>query len=383
MIKKYILKIIKEVFGLPLYWLTALIPKKNDIWVFGEWHGLRYADNPRFFYDYLNNKNDKMVRPIWLTKSDSIYNEIKRSGAEVYKTNSLKGMYYSAISQYHFVTHSSGDTNPYFRGRFLVNLTHGTPLKRIGMDARFDRLGPFTKVFDEFVAQILPIKRTADYIICADDMAAERFKSAFPKVQNVIPLGYPRWEAFNVKAIAPELKKLASGFSAVISYMPTLRFNNQKQFDPFAIKGFSSFVDALEKYNILMLVRPHPSMVFSNESINSRHVQFVRSSFIPDVSEVFKVTDLLITDYSSVMFDFKKIEKPIALLVPDLNRYVNDDVGIYGDYIADALGDVVFDWDELIPIISQFVKNKDGQHLPSTHFDVSAHLYELFSNLDH
>lgn len=375
----YLSKLSRELFGLPLYWCTKLVPKKNNVWVFGEWHGTRYADNPRYLYEYLIKEHNE-IRAVWLTKDDSIYVYLRESGSEVYKRYSFKGIYFSVIARFHFVTHSAGDTNPYFSGgSLLVNLTHGTPLKRIGRDANFERLGPLTKYFDILFSRFLPITRESDYIICADEMAVGRFKTAFPQVKKVIPLGYPRWEAFNEKEVIFELQELIKGFSIVVSYMPTLRFNNQKQFDPFSVDGFNEFVSMLEKNNVLLLVRPHPSMVLINENVNSRNIVFVKSSFIHDVSEIFKVTDLLITDYSSVMFDFKKLMKPIVLLAPDMHQYLNEDVGVYGDYVIDSPGEVVSNWFELMRVVKEFFNqpySKNEARLVS--FDISSKLYNYF-----
>jgi CDP-glycerol glycerophosphotransferase len=76
----------------------------------------------------------------------------------------------------------------------------------------------------------------------------------------------------------------------------------------------------------------------------------------PDVSELFLVADALITDYSSVMFDFTVTGKPVFFFTPDLAHYAQKLRGFYFDLIPVAPGPVVTTVDELVTL----VRDRDG-----------------------
>ena len=79
----------------------------------------------------------------------------------------------------------------------------------------------------------------------------------------------------------------------------------------------------------------------------------------PDVSELFLVADALITDYSSVMFDFSVTGKPILFFTPDLERYREVLRGFYFDLIAVAPGPVVRSADELVALVRGLDASRD------------------------
>jgi CDP-glycerol glycerophosphotransferase (TagB/SpsB family) len=117
---------------------------------------------------------------------------------------------------------------------------------------------------------MLPLGKKFNYVFCADEIAKDRFQSAYNYPVMILPFGYPRWAGLYSKDI--DICRLISQYDKVISYLPTLRFNNHQQLDPFSFQGFSDFCKFLENKNYLLIVRPHPSMVFENEHSVSSNV---------------------------------------------------------------------------------------------------------------
>lgn len=355
---RYIVKFFGEIIGVPLFLFSKLTPRNPKIWVFGEWHGARYADNSKYLFEYVS-KHVKEVEAIWLTGDISVFNSLRAEGARVYKRWSLKGVSYALIAKFHIVTHGAGDTNPMCAGgAMLVNLTHGTPLKRLGKDSRYNRMGVFTAVFDNYIAKILPGKKKSDIIFCADNVAANRFKSAYPATPKIVPAGYPRWDGLLKSDDNRLVEELIDGFDHVFSFMPTLRFNNQVQYDPFSVEGFDDLNDFLKINNAILIIRPHPSMTFANEDIKNQNAVFLRANVVPDVFDILKLTDVLITDYSSVMYDYQRLARPILLLVPDLHSYLNNDVGIYGDFCSEAPGSICEHWRDVMLCLEEAIKDQ-------------------------
>lgn len=345
---RYINKLFFSLLGVPLYFLSMLSVRNKNIMVFGEWHGESYCDNSKYLFEYASNKNDSN-KIIWITKNKKILKEVKDKGFLCEYAYSFRGVLYCLRAEYAFVTHSSADISQNFLGGCtLINLTHGTPLKKIGKDAGYKRLGRFTYLYDNYISNIIPKNKKINYVFCASEDAKKRFESAYRYPVTVLAFGYPRWEGLVNKEVA--LKDVILGYDKVISYLPTLRFNNHIQLDPFSFEGFLEFLEYLKDRNYLLIVRPHPSMVV-NENKVSGNVVFIKKNQIADVNEVLKVTDFLVSDYSSVIYDFQITRKPVLLLAPDADTYINKDVGVYGDYYSEFDCPIVCSWSALIPHI--------------------------------
>lgn len=349
---KYLKKIIMAFFGLPIYWLSMLSTRDKNIMVFGEWHGKKYCDNPKYLFEYLNF-NVEGVKFFWITKDKKIAKEIKEIGLPCEYAHSLIGIYLCLKAKYAFVTHDSADINENLLGGcVLINLTHGTPLKKIGADAQYARLGSLTYFYDKYIKSIIPSSKKFEFIFCADEMSKDRFKTAFNYPVTILPFGYPRWDGLFESD--SKLNDVVKSYKKVISYLPTLRFCNHVQLDPFSFYGFNEFISFVERHNYLLIIRPHPSMKYFSKSINSKNILLVTSDDVADVNEVLQVTDVLISDYSSVIYDFEKTGKPIILLAPDAQVFINADVGIYGDYYKDFTWPLVMRWNDAYKCIQEF-----------------------------
>lgn len=110
-----------------------MIPKNKNLWIFGAWFGDKYADNSKYLFEYVN-KNKPEIRAIWVTRNENTYKLVKKEGYEVYFKNSLKGFLYSSLAGVGIISNAFNDI-PYTTGRMkIVQLWHGTPLKKIVFD---------------------------------------------------------------------------------------------------------------------------------------------------------------------------------------------------------------------------------------------------------
>ncbi|HET7268103.1 MAG TPA: CDP-glycerol glycerophosphotransferase family protein [Oleiagrimonas sp.] len=343
----YITRLFRQVVGMPVYLASFVFRRSKEVWVFGEWHGKRYADNAKYLFEYVS-RNHGNIHAVWMSTDREVIARVRGDGFHACHSRSWRGAAMCLKASVHFVTHDAGDTNEFFSGgSLLVNLTHGTPLKRIGNDARYARLGMLTSVFDTYGATVIPRKRRFDIISCADNIAARRFATAFPSAGKVTGPGYPRWDGLVGSAKSLPIDAELGRFSHVISYLPTVRFCNQRPYDPFAITGLYDFMDYLQRNDVLFLVRTHPTVSFENKVPRSENIMLVDSHLVPDTCDILRRTDLLVTDYSSVMFDYAMLRRPTLLLAPDREVYLREDVGIYGDYSTDSLHPIFDDWSQL------------------------------------
>ncbi len=81
---------ITEVLNIPPWLLSFLIPKSDQIWVFGSWFSEKYSDNPKWLYEYMT-KHVPEVRAIWLSRNKDVIHALRQRGMEAYITYSLRG----------------------------------------------------------------------------------------------------------------------------------------------------------------------------------------------------------------------------------------------------------------------------------------------------
>src|SRR5205085_2724477 len=77
------------------YFLSGLFPRDREIWLFGAWEGLRYSDNARYLFEHVLNNQKKPRQVYWLTRSQTVYNQLKNKGYPVILSPSWKAWWYN------------------------------------------------------------------------------------------------------------------------------------------------------------------------------------------------------------------------------------------------------------------------------------------------
>ncbi|MDW2056802.1 CDP-glycerol glycerophosphotransferase family protein [Vibrio sp. 506] len=327
--------------------------RNKQIWVFGAWFGQRYSDNCRSLYEYVNN-NHNQIRCVWLARDEKTINEIRNSGFEAEKIWSIKGIWLSLKAGN--VVFSSGlkDINQYFiNGAITYNLWHGAPLKKIGESNKFTK-----SIADSFVYnKIFPFLNGLkfDYLLSTSYYFNDFLSEAFCKEKNqIVTIGYPR----NDVLINNSNGGKSEGFSRyqkIIFYMPTFR-DSRPKYDFFNGFNADKFNTYLIDNNILFVYKLHfmsPSVKISKSNIvdyDSLDVDFDLYEFLTDV-------DVLITDYSSVYFDYLLTGNQVILTPFDLQEYNKQDREFYFDYDELFCDAKCKDWNEVYKIITSQMKS--------------------------
>ncbi len=223
----------------------------------------------------------------------------------------------------------------YFRKnphQFYVQTWHGTPLKKIANDVPAGALSLSYR-------QLMKREATEywDVLLAQNKFASQVLPKAFDFSGYVVNQGYPRNDLLK-EGISKDRKAAArkalgiADTSKVVLYAPTWRDNVRNAANRY---DFINFLDT-EEFNAsigseyTLLVRGHQN------TANQRHTAGDSSFFdvtsYPDINELFLISDVLITDYSSVMFDFCVTNKPILFLAPDLMEYANSVRGFYMEF---------------------------------------------------
>ena len=366
-----ILKIIGKIFFyliMDVVWLiSGLVQKDKNLWVFGSWFGSKFADNSKYLFLYVK-KHQPKIRPVWLTRSSELLKKLREKGYEAYKTYSINGFLYSIKAGCIIMSVGLDDVNRFTTLRSKkVQLWHGTPLKKIGYDDGifFSPVNPYWHIFFPFT------KEEYDMAVATSPLSRDRLSSALRlPLDNIVITGYPRNDVLlNSTTIPDALSDIKEQYHYryLIFYLPTFRGQMGSEFDPFTNYGFDAnkIEKSLEEINALLLIKSHPFNHIKDKGLleklhRSKRIKLISNSdFGGDIYPILRYTDILVTDYSSVYFDFLLLNRPIIFAPFDIERYVKRDREFYYNYNDVTPGPKAKDWDELLSYIKEAIYNPE------------------------
>lgn len=206
--------------------------------------------------------------------------------------------------------------------------------------------------------------KNIDYILNGSKKMGNIFKDSFGlEDKNLLNFGMPSSDFYNnPKEISLSQQEMFKKYplikdKIVITYAPTYRDDIYDVIDV----GFDieELLNRLSNEYILIL-RFHPAVQFDDKLVKSTRV--INLSHQESIESILSVTDILITDYSSVAFDFSNFNKPIIFYPYDLKQYEYDR-GFTDEYENLVSGNIVFSTDDIIQIIkSESFNKRDIQH---------------------
>ncbi len=225
------------------------------------------------------------------------------------------------------------------RGQHVLQTWHGTPLKRLALHRTF----PWGRGFDpRRLLAVVRESRRWDMLLAQNPYAERILRKAYAFLDRPIWVeGYPRNDVLVTGdgAATREALGIRPG-ERVVLYAPTWRDDREEMVEFLDLASFAASIDAV------VLVRGHSRTLIPGRDATGPRVIDVTG--FPDVSQLLLAADALVTDYSSVMFDFSVTGKPMYFLVPDLEHYRGELRGFYFDLSAVAPGPVVRTQEELV-----------------------------------
>ena len=345
--------------------------------IFESFMGASYADSGKAIYEeMLKDERFKDFTFVWSFKnpdSKKSIESLKRS--ILVKHRSLDYYKYYSKAKY-FVSNSRIDTIIQRReGQVYIQTWHGTPLKRLGYDIEIGNNALHTQ--EELCKLYRLDAERYSYLLSPSKFTTDKLTSAFnlpvnsPNVE-IIEEGYPRndflctYTQDNVDSIKKQLG-IESNQKKIILYAPTWRDNQYKN------GGYSYELgidfDKLQKelsddYIILFRAHYFVSSIFDF----SKYEGFIYNvSNVDNVNDLYVISDLLITDYSSVFFDYSILKRPVLFYMYDLKDY--QDV-LRGFYISldELCGPIIEKEDDLIKEIKkEFVYDSKYQRFNDTY----------------
>ena len=355
---------------LPVYYTSCLIPKKKDIWIFGAWFGEKFADNPKYLFLYVKKKHPE-IRAIWLTHNTKVLRDLRRKGYEVYKIYSLKGFLYPMRASCTFLSHCVFDVNEIVAGKSKkILLFHGSPTKKgIYDDANF--LATRNRFISKVTYRIFPFLDlvSLDIINVNSDENRLNIASMYRlEDSNVFACGLPRNDAFfdNHWLTANRCDFLDNirnklDFRYVFVYLPTWR--SKENVDLFEKYNFKVEIleRVLDRLNAIFIIKEHhgygrKSKLPTNKN-NLQRIYVLCDDELPDIYPLLKETDILITDYSTVTYDYLLLDRPIIFAPFDIDEYLKEDRELYYNYDEITPGPKAKDWPEVLMLIEEIMQH--------------------------
>lgn len=359
------MKFIAYFIGYIVWAFSLLMPRSKKIWVFGSFRGT-FADNAKYLFIHVA-ENSKIIKPVWISYKTSTVKQVRDLGLKAYSIFSIQGLYYALRGGYYFFNAYSSDICYFTSGRAVqVNLWHGVGLKKI--EFCIDR-GP---LYNRYVRKTLKerfyypqVYHRPDYFLSSTPFQSVKFAQAFRiDEQHCLNIGYPRndillaseqerqaylnrFESDKTKGLIGRLQS----YKRVFLYMPTWRESQRKLFaEHLNLEALNKLM--LQKDGLLVL-KPHANTIVENREVMSHYSNILLLEGGVDIYPLLAYTDVLITDYSSILYDYLLLDnKGVILYLYDYKEYVKDRDFNY-PFMENVVGEVACTFAELVAIIER------------------------------
>ena len=231
-----------------------------------------------------------------------------------------------------------------------IQTWHGTPLKRLAFDQE-----EVTAASPTYKSQFYRQKQEWDYLIAANKFSSDIFKSCFMYTNGtMLEIGYPRNDllyAPNKDQIALDLKKKLHIplDKKTILYAPTWRddeYYGKGQYK-FKLKLDLEMMKEELGDEYVILLRTHHYIADALDVTGVEDFAYNLSKY-DDITEIYLISDICITDYSSVFFDYANLKRPMLFYTYDIDKYRDVLRGFYIDMEKELPGPLVYSTKEVI-----------------------------------
>ncbi len=329
----------------PIQWaaglLSSVLAGKSDkdpsSIVLTSFHGDGYRGNTRILFEKLCEH--PALNPVWLSRNPKLVRDLREAFGDnrAMLMHSLAGIRTLQRAGAVFLTHGTSDY-PFLRlpGHALIIQTyHGLPTKR------GEYLRPRSKKKPNLLhRKILEYRfRPITHFLSSSPLVTELFSSRFNiPPERFLETGYPAYDAIsrletaskNDTRNAPGPSRMFARFwpdapeaQKLILYAPTFRRTKRTRWFPFDDRDLHAIAGWLDEHNALMALRAHP-----NEGLDMRPYRRISPRFVSgdqknveDVFELLPLTDVIMSDYSSIYLEGLLLDIPVVFLPYDLETY--------------------------------------------------------------
>lgn len=296
--------------------------------LFESFQGRSYSCSPRAIYEYMINSPEfKDYRYVWVFRNTNAHGSFP-SNTKLVRFDSDESFKCYAKAGTWIVNSRLRDFIKPENGQKYVQCWHGTPFKKIGCDVQ--AAGNATSTVEEIHAEYINEAKKISVLLSPSPFCTQKLTSAFGlkalgKEEIIVENGYPRNASlfyFNSEKVSnikryfgiPENKK-------VILYCPTFR-DNQFSGEGYQLKLKLDF-ERLRKNcgdDFVVLFRAH-YFIASHFDFEKYSGYVFNASRYDNINDLYIISDALITDYSSVFFDYANLNRPILFYHYDVEEY--------------------------------------------------------------
>lgn len=339
-----------------LFRLMSRLPVKKDSIVFESFRGVQYSCNPRAIYEYMRQYHPHF-RMVWSVDKRYV-DYFEKHRIPYVKRSSIRWMFWMARAQY-WVTNSRLPLwLPKPKHTTYVQTWHGTTLKKLAGDMDEVHM-PGTDTV-KYKRNFFKESGKWDVLISPNAYSTDIFRRAFLFGKTLIETGYPRNDYLYTHNNRQAIEQLKTTYDIpkdkkVLLYAPTWRDDQSYE------KGRYKFDLPLD-LNLLkqklgeeyvVILRMH-YLVAENFDLSPYEGFVYDYSTNVDIRDLYLISDLLITDYSSVFFDYANLRRPIVFYMFDIDQYRDTLRGFYFDIEKNAPGPIVKTTEEVVEAIESF-----------------------------
>ncbi|RSD25218.1 CDP-glycerol glycerophosphotransferase family protein [Mesobacillus subterraneus] len=350
-------KIYKTIFK-----VIGSMPPDKKLVVFESYLGKQYSCNPRAIYEHLQTHSPG-YKVYWSVDPRSM-ETFESKGLNTVKRFSIKWLFIMARARYWVSNSRLPLWIPKPKHTLYLQTWHGTPLKRLAADMEEVHM-PGTDS-EQYKTNFLSESARWDFLISPNRYSTDIFRRAFEFNKEVIESGYPRNDILYKEDSSQRISELKRKLGIpedknIILYAPTWRDNEFYSVGKykFNLKLDLELMQQELGNEYVVLLRMH-YLISENLDLSSYNGFAYNMSSYEDIRELYLLADLLITDYSSVFFDYANLKKPMIFYVYDIESYRDQLRGFYFDFEKEAPGPLV---KSTKGIIEEIKKIESGEFL--------------------
>lgn len=322
-------------------------PVKENVILFETFMAKNYSDSPKYIYEYIA-QNHPEYECVWAINDGAKI----PYGAKTVKRFSFQYAFYLAVSKYLVF-----NVRPplWYRKReeqVFLETWHGTPLKRLVFDQE-----EVTSASPKYKQQFYRQRKDWDFLVSANPFSTKTFRSCFLYEGEMLEYGYPRNDILywpNKDEIAQQLKEKLGipKDKKTILYAPTWRDDQHYGSGQYKFELALDLKLMKERLqdDYVVLLRTH-HYISDHIDVSGLGDFVINLSSYDDISEIYLISDICITDYSSVFFDYANLKRPILFYTYDFDKYKNQLRGFYIDMNTEVPGPLLYTSEQVVQAI--------------------------------